>query len=100
MAVVMRMDWPEVTPEQYEQARAMVHWEHDVPDGAIFHVAFFDADGFKVVDVWESAQDFDNFLLSRLGPAIEQIGIEGQPNVEFIEAQAVFNPQALAAARA
>jgi hypothetical protein len=100
MAVVMRMDWPEVTPEQYEQARAMVHWEHDVPDGAIFHVAFFDASGFKVIDVWETEADFNRFLETRLAPAVEQIGIEGQPKVDFIPAQAVFNPQALAAAEA
>jgi hypothetical protein len=100
MAVVMRMEWPEVTPEQYEQARAMVHWENDVPDGAIFHVAFFDDGGFKVIDVWESEQQFDAFLQSRLNPAIEQIGIEGHPKVDFIPVQAVFNPQALAATRA
>ena len=29
MAVVMRMSWPEVTPEQYEEARRLVHWEQE-----------------------------------------------------------------------
>ena len=63
-------------------------------------VTYVTGHGFKVIDVWESEQDFNAFLESRLNPAIQQIGIEGQPKVEFIQAQAVFNPQALAASRA
>ena len=96
MAVVMRMSWPEVTPEQYEEARRIVHWEQDAPDGAIFHVAFFDADGFKAVDVWESAEQFQTFVDTRLMPGIAQIdGVEGEPQVEIVPAQAIYNPQAL-----
>ena len=92
MAVVMRMSWPEVTPEQYEEARRIVHWEQDAPDGAIFHVAFFDAGGFKVVDVWESAEDFARFTNERLMPGIAQIdGVEGEPQVEITPATGVFN---------
>jgi len=49
MAVVMRMEWPEVTAEQYDEAREVVGWERDAPQGAIFHTAFFDEGGFKVV---------------------------------------------------
>ena len=96
MPVVMRMEWPEVTAEQYEEVRRVVHWEHDPPQGGIFHVAFFDAGGFKVVDVWETAEDFQNFVDTRLMPGIAQIGgIEGEPKVEITPAQAVWNPQAL-----
>jgi hypothetical protein len=98
MAVVMRMEWPEVTAEQYEEARKVVHWEDDVPAGAIFHVAFFDEGGFKVVDVWESEEDFQTFAETRLMPGIEPLGIEGQPKVTFAPVQAIFNPQALTTA--
>jgi hypothetical protein len=98
MAVVMRMEWPEVSPEQYEEARKVVHWEHDVPQGAIFHVAFFDEGGFKVVDVWETAEDFESFVDNRLMPGLAPLGIEGEPKVTITPAQAIFNPQALATA--
>jgi hypothetical protein len=98
MAVVMRMEWPEVSVEQYEAARKAVNWESDVPRGAIFHVAFFDEGGFKVVDVWESEEDFQSFAENRLMPGIEPLGIEGEPKVTFTPAQAIFNPQALATA--
>ena len=98
MAVVMRMEWPEITPEQYEEARKVVHWESDAPQGAIFHVAFFDDDGFKVLDVWESEEDFQSFAENRLMPGLEPLGFEGEPKVTFTPAQAYFNPQALATA--
>jgi hypothetical protein len=98
MPIVMRMDWPEVTAEQYEQVRETVGWEQDVPQGAIFHVAFFDESGFHVVDVWENAEDFEAFGENRLNPGIAQVGgVEGEPKVQITPATAVFNPQALAA---
>jgi hypothetical protein len=95
MPVVMRMEWPEVTVEQYEEARRIVHWEQDLPPGGIFHVAFFDEGGFKVVDVWETAEDFQTFVDTRLKPGVEQIGIEGEPKIEIVPAHAVWNPAAL-----
>jgi len=94
MAVVMRMDWPEVTAEQYLEARELVGWERDIPRGAIFHVSFFDAGGLKVVDVWEREEDFNEFVETRLRPGVERIGIEGEPNVTIEPALAVFNPAA------
>jgi hypothetical protein len=93
MAVVMRMDWPQVSPEQYENVREIVGWERDTPKGAIFHVSFFDDSGFKVVDVWESAEDFQSFVDNRLMPGIEQAGgVEGEPNVTITPVQAYFKP--------
>jgi hypothetical protein len=92
MSIVMQMHWPEVSRDQYEQARKIVGWEVNTPKGAKYHVAFFAKDGFHVLDVWESAQDFNNFLETRLMPGIQRIGIKGQPNVEICEVQATFAP--------
>jgi hypothetical protein len=96
--VVMSMRWTGVTPEQYEQAREVVNWEGDVPDGAVLHVAGFDGDGIRVTDVWESEEHFNRFAESRLMPGVQQIGIEGQPVVEFIPVQNIFNARVPAAA--
>ena len=90
--VVMSMRWSGVTPEQYEEARHVVNWEGDVPDGAVLHVAGYDPDGIRVTDVWESEEQFNRFVESRLMPGVQQIGIEGQPDVEFYTVQNVFNP--------
>lgn len=93
MAVVVLMHWPEIGLEQYEEARGMVDWEGDVPDGAVFHVAWLADDGFRVVDVWESAEQFDRFVNERLMPVVAgEMGVTSQPAVTVAPAHAVFKP--------
>ena len=92
MAVVMKMEWPEVSPEQYDQVREIVGWEVAEAEGGIMHVAYFDEAGFKVTDVWESPEHFQSFVDNRLMPGIEQAGIEGEPKVTFTSAHRYFIP--------
>jgi len=92
MAVAMYMRWPGVTREQYEAALEVVDWEGQVPDGALFHVAAFDDDGLRVFDMWESGDDFQRFVDERLTHGVEQVGIEGEPEVEIHEIHRTFTP--------
>src|SRR5258708_20610905 len=92
MATIMLMHWPEVSEAQYQEARKIVNWEGDVPKGAKFHTAWFAADGFHVLDLWDSRDEFETFVRERLGPGVAQVGIQGQPNVQFENATAVFAP--------
>jgi hypothetical protein len=98
MQTVMLMRWAGVTPEQYEEARSRVAWETDVPDGAVFHVAGFDGDDLRVTDVWESPEQFQAFADERLMPAVQEIGIQGEPEVKLYPVQAIFNPKVPATA--
>jgi hypothetical protein len=93
MSTVMVMHWPEVTKEQYEEARKVVGWEREVPDGARAHVAWMGSDGFHVVDVWDSPEQFQSFVSARLTPGVQQIGIQGQPQVTFEEFLGAFVPE-------
>jgi len=92
MAIMMRMVWDGVTPEQYEAARKLVNWEGDVPAGAIYHVSAFGDGALHVTDVWDSAEAFQAFVDRRLMPGVQQLGIQGQPRVEIYPAHATFAP--------
>jgi hypothetical protein len=92
MAVVMQMTWAGVTPEQYDQVRKLVNWEGNVPGGAMFHVAAFNAEGARVTDIWESGEQFNEFVQNRLMPGVQQVGIAGQPEVEILPTHAIFTP--------
>jgi hypothetical protein len=92
MPIAMMMKWTEITPEHYEKLRKTVNWEGNVPKGLQFHVASFNKEGMRVVDVWNSAEDFDNFTKSRLMPAVQQLGVKGEPQVEIYPTHAVFAP--------
>ena len=92
MATVMLMRWEGVTPDQYEAARAKVRWEEDVPQGAQFHVAGFDGGALRVLDIWDSREDFERFVEQRLMPGVREVGIEGDPDVLYYPVHAVFAP--------
>ncbi len=92
MAVAMVMEWSGITPENYEEARKRVDWEGNVPAGALFHVSRFTGDGIRVLDLWETPEDFQRFAEERLMPVIKDMGIEGEPNVHFEPVHATFNP--------
>jgi len=92
MPVVMSMRWAGVTPQQYDAVRGIVNWEGDTPAGGLFHVSWFDSEGLRATDLWESAADFERFARERLMPGVQQVGISGEPQVEITEAHAVFAP--------
>jgi hypothetical protein len=69
-----------------------VNWEGDTPEGAIFHVSWFEG-GLRVVDVWESQEDFERFATERLMPKLQELGIgSGEPDVQFHAAHTYFAP--------
>ena len=96
MATIMNMHWPEVSKSQYEETRRQVMWETNVPKGAKFHVDWFAKDGLHVLDIWESQALFEQFVNDRLMPAVKRLGIQGQPNVQFETAHAIFAPDVAA----
>jgi hypothetical protein len=61
------------------------------PKGIMSHVAGNTNDGFWVVDVWESQQDFDAFMNSRLKPAFDAVGGLPQPRITSFQ---VYNSYA------
>jgi hypothetical protein len=95
MSIVMTMQWDGVTVEQYEQVRKLVGWETDVPAGGRFHVASFAAGGLRVTDIWDSAEQFNQFVEARLMPGVQKAGIVGPPRVEITPAHALHVPTPL-----
>jgi hypothetical protein len=92
MTIVMNMFWEGVTTDQYEQLRKLVNWEGNVPRGAISHIASFSERGIHVTDLWESAEDFQEFTDTRLMPGVRQLGVDGQPEIEIRPVHALFTP--------
>jgi hypothetical protein len=90
--IMMLMEWPGATAEQYDQLRRVVNWEAEKATGGMFHVAAFDERGAHITDVWQSAEDFQRFVDERLMPGVQKVGIEGEPIVQVLPAHAVSAP--------
>jgi heme-degrading monooxygenase HmoA len=85
VAIVMTMEAPGGTPEQYDALNEAlgVTGDETAPDGLIIHVAGLSEDGMVIVDVWESQEKLDAFFTSGgLGQALEESDIEaGKPTI-------------------
>jgi heme-degrading monooxygenase HmoA len=85
VAIVMRMEIPGGTIEQYEQINDALGIEGDetAPDGLILHMAGLSEDGFLIVDAWESQEKLDAFFQSGgLGAALADANVpQVQPDI-------------------
>ena len=92
MSVVVSMTWQGVSPAQYDALRSAVHIEDDPPAGLLHHVVAFDGDTAHIVDVWNTAEQFNAFVGSALMPAVQGLGMTSQPDVVLRPAQGVWAP--------
>ena len=62
-----------ITKDMYENIGKEVNWESNPPPGVIFHAGSFDDSGnICVAEVWESEDQWNNFLNTRLKPAMQK----------------------------
>jgi hypothetical protein len=84
MAVCLVMQFTGVDNKKYDavmEKLGLSGKDGNWPKGIISHIAGNTSDGFCVVDVWETQQDFDAFMGSRLQPAFDAVGGLPQPRV-------------------
>ena len=77
MSAVITQQWDAVTPAQYDQIREIVGWDVDVPAGMTFHVASFEGDILRMLDIWDFEEQFMTFVQTRIMPAVAQVGLAG-----------------------
>ena len=88
MPVVAVFQSPSLTQEKYEQSvkklsagKSRMESPDDWPvEGLVAHIAGQAANGFRVVDVWESEEAFQRFGQA-LMPTLQELGVEGEPEV-------------------
>jgi len=92
MRIKMKMKWDGIAPKQYDELRKRVHWEGNMPKGAVFHVAAFGNNAIHVTDIWESENEMNDFIQNRLMPEVAKMGITSHPTVETFPVHAIFIP--------
>ena len=93
MAVVMTMEWPGVSENDYLAVLKELQLDTNQAKGLLFHVATFVQDGgMRVVDVWESPEAFQTFSDQRIVSAVQKVGVSTQPKIEFHPAYNIYAP--------
>jgi hypothetical protein len=78
MAIAMMVDNPAGSRELYERIRA--HLGLEKPAGGIYHLAGPSPNGgWRVIEVWESQDEAEDFLQNRFMPALRELGVDGPP---------------------
>ncbi len=87
MAVAVDLNFPGATADQYDAAVNLIgHGGTGTPHvgGALFHWAAVTSDGVRVVDVWETQEQFEQFSQERIVPAVQQAGMPA-PEIQILE---------------
>ena len=83
MAIAALMEFSDITPEQYDAVIADMNLDGKPAPNAIFHVAGpTNAGGWRVVDVWETAEAFDDFSKNKIMPLAMKHGLKQPPKVD------------------
>jgi hypothetical protein len=97
VAVLIKQELEGVTQATYDAVQGRLNAEADPPAGLIVHTSGPVDGGWRIVDVWESAEDFQRFAAERIRPAVmafaEEAGIEPvEPQLTVRELYDVISP--------
>jgi hypothetical protein len=83
MPVAIIQDFEGATLDQYDQILEKMGLDPggQTPPGAVFHWVTATDSGIRVVDVWESKEQFDAFAEEQIGPFSQEVGITEPPRM-------------------
>ncbi|MCU1462319.1 MAG: hypothetical protein JWO37_2394 [Acidimicrobiales bacterium] len=93
MTVAVQMDFAGGTLEQYDEicGKMGLTPKGPGPAGAISHFATTTDAGLRVVDVWETKEQFEKFAQDQIGPFSQEVGIS-PPTMQFFDVHNYFTP--------
>jgi len=92
MPVGVIMEFDGATLEQYDEVikRMQLTPEGPTAPGGLFHWASATPTGIRVIDVWESQAQFEQFAGEQIGPITAQVGFPGPPQTEIVPVHTYF----------
>jgi len=90
MSYALILEFAGATPDQYDAVNAILGidpatGEGDWPAGLLSHTGSAgDAGGIVVFEVWDSHDSQGAFMGSRLGPALDKVGLPEPSRVEWL----------------
>ena len=87
MAVAVQLDFRGATLEQYDEINERIGLLPGGPASPqeLFHWVAATGDGFRVVDVWESQEAFENFAREKLEPIFAEVGVPERPRIAYYQ---------------
>jgi hypothetical protein len=93
MTVVTTIDVYAMPPEEYRAILDHMGVETRPAAGLFLHLTSKTDFGFRVVEIWDRKEGFDEFLAERLAPAAQALGIERKMEIAVTPLHNFFGPR-------
>jgi hypothetical protein len=92
MAIGQILQFAGASIDKYDAVQKELGWDGEIgkPQGVLAHAAGATANGFCVIEWWNSEGDWDRFFADRLRPAFEKVGGIPQPEVTRFEVHSSY----------
>jgi hypothetical protein len=93
MIYVTTLDVTGLTPEEYRAVLDEMGVESRPAAGIFLHLTTTTDFGYRIVEVWDSKEGFEEFLEKRLGPASKAIGLSRKIDISITPLHNFFAPR-------
>lgn len=93
MSVVTTLDITGMTPKEYRAVMDYMGVESKPASGIYLHLTAVTDFGYRVVEIWDKKEGFEQFLEHRLGPAVKALGIDRPTKITITPLHNVFAPR-------
>jgi hypothetical protein len=93
MTVISTLDIADMTPAEYRAVLDHMGVETRPSDGIYMHLATTMSFGYRVVELWDRKEGFEDFVAARLAPATRELGIERETKITVTPLHNLFAPR-------
>jgi hypothetical protein len=93
MLFVTTLDVTGLTPEEYRAILDEMGVETRPAAGIFLHLTTTTDFGYRIVEIWDSKEGFEEFLEKRLGPASKAIGLDRKTDISITPLHNFFAPR-------
>jgi hypothetical protein len=93
MIFVTTLDVTGLTPEEYRAILDQMGVETRPAAGIFLHLTTTTDFGYRIVEIWDSKEGFEEFLDKRLGPASKAIGLDRKTDISITPLHNLFAPR-------
>ena len=93
MLFVTTLDVTGLTPEEYRAVLDEMGVETRPAAGIFLHLTTTTDFGYRIVEIWDSKEGFEEFLEKRLGPASKAIGLDRKTDISITPLHNFFAPR-------
>jgi hypothetical protein len=93
MSVITTLDVTAMTPKEYRAVLDSMGVETRPAAGIYLHLTTATDFGYRIIELWDKKEGFDQFLETRLAPATKALGIERQTVITVTPLHNLFAPR-------